>query len=97
MKLSIVWRCAIAIAVAQIFVFVIVSALVLATGFAPLYREWSDRAAETLRAHHELVRDIADRSGFQAAVAAAAKLSTTDLEYQVLEQARLDPSAEYME
>jgi signal transduction histidine kinase len=96
MRLSIVWRCAIAVAVAQIFVFVIVSAVVLATGFAPLYREWSDRAAETLRAHHELVRDIADRSGFRAAVAAAAKLSTTDLEYQVLKQARLDPSAEYM-
>ncbi len=96
MKLSIVWRCAIAIAVAQVAVFVAASALVLATGFAPLYRVWADQTAETLHAHHQLLHNIANEHGARAAAVAAMQLSTTDLKHRVIDPADWAPSADYI-
>ena len=95
MRLSIVWRCALTIAVSQIAVFVTVSALVLASGLAPLYREWSGRATETLQAHHKVLHNIAGRHGLEAAVSAAEKLDTDYLKHQVIEKDKWGDSGEY--
>jgi|GEM_PF-3464011 len=97
MRVSIVWRCALTIAVSQIVVFIIVSTLLLASGLAPLYREWSASAVETLQAHHEHLSKIAARDGYQAAVAVAKQLSTAHLNHQIIEKNRWEDSAEYMD
>jgi len=96
MRLSIVWRCALTVAISQIAVFVIVSALVLASGLAPLHREWSGRVSETLQAHHKILHNIAEQHGLEAAVSAAEKLDTDHLKHQVIEKERWDDSADYL-
>jgi two-component system sensor histidine kinase CpxA len=96
MRLSIVWRCAITVALAQVANFVIIGAMAVNFGFGPIYRIWTDRAKDTLRAHQVLLREIADRYGLDAASNAAAKLSVADLQHQVVERASLSWSADYL-
>jgi signal transduction histidine kinase len=96
MKLSIVWRCAITVAIAQVANFIIIAALAAHFGFGPMYRIWTTQVAETLRAHQELLGEIADQYGFAAATDAAAKLSVAALQHQVIAEGDVNWSAEYL-
>lgn len=87
MNRSIVWRCALAIALSQIGSFVILGVIALASGFRPAFNEWTERTTDTLRAHHRLLRDIADRHGHGAASATAATLSVSETWHLVVHAA----------
>jgi signal transduction histidine kinase len=96
MKLSIVWRSALAVAVAQVANFIIIGTMAVNLGFGPVYRIWTDQAVDTLHAHHQLLREIADQYGIDAAEVAAGKLSVPDLQHQVVDQAKVDWDHDYM-
>ncbi|MDX2198726.1 MAG: ATP-binding protein [Phycisphaerae bacterium] len=96
MKLSIVWRCAITVAIAQVANFIIIAALAVQFGVGPIYRIWSAQVAETLRSHQDLLGEIADRDGFAAATDAAGKLSVAGRRHRVVDQAGVNWAEDYL-
>jgi signal transduction histidine kinase len=96
MKRSIVWRCAITVALAQVGSYVIIGTIAITSGFRPVFDAWTARAADTLRAHHQLIREIADQQGPDVASAAAAKLSVAEIRHQVVHPADVRWRDDYM-
>ena len=84
MKQSIVWKCAIAIAFAQVLNFVVLSGLAVNSELGPVYREWLSYTSDTLRGHHQVLADGVRKDGVQSAQTVAEQLSLNDFEHAVI-------------
>lgn len=97
MRRSIVWRCAVAVALAQIGHAVILAAIFIATGAGPMFNSWIDHAMQTLRGHHELLLEIADTQGPDAARRAAATLSMSGFRHRIVPAADFGRQGSHLE
>lgn len=87
---SIVLRCAIVVATAQLASFVLLAALVFAAGVGPLRRAWAIQASQDLAAHHAVIHQAAELGGFERAVEAARRLSDGPRRHDVVPLAEVD-------
>ena len=58
MKQSIVWKCATAVAFAQVLNFIVLSGLAITSELGPVYREWVRYTSDALRGHHQVLADV---------------------------------------
>lgn len=84
MKRSIVLKCAVTVAVAQVMNFVILTGLAITSEIGPVYREWSRYSGDTLRGHHQVLARVVRNEGEEAARAVAEQLSIDGREHAIV-------------
>ena len=96
MKQSIVWKCATAVAFAQVLNFIVLSGLAITSELGPVYREWVRYTSDALRGYHQVLADVVQKDGVESAQTVAEQLSSNDFEHAVFVTGPGWLTAEYM-